>query len=105
MNFRHVEDTLRARLEKLERRLDHVTIDIRKSHSRDSTEQAVERENDEVLQGIEQEVLTSIADIHAALGRIDAGSYGSCSRCGKSINPDRLDVLPETVYCLGCVPQ
>jgi hypothetical protein len=37
------------------------------SHSADSGEQAVERENDEVLEGIGQEAQTSIQHVRAAL--------------------------------------
>lgn len=102
MSFQNVEAKLQERLRKLEDRLGHVQKDMSKSHSLDSSEQAVERENDEVLLGIGQETQTAIADIRAALTRISEGTYGSCSLCGKAINPDRLDVLPETTRCVSC---
>lgn len=102
MNFQPVEAKLRDRLGRLEERLVFLTKDMSKSHSADSAEQAVERENDEVIEGIGRETQSAIADVRAALARISAGSYGTCSRCGKAINPDRLDVLPETVCCVSC---
>ena len=67
MNFKKVEADLRARLTQIEERLAHVTKDISSSHSADSGEQAVERENDEVLEGIGQEAQTTIQHIRAAL--------------------------------------
>ena len=102
MKFQKEEAKLRERLAQLEERLDHVTRDMSKSHSADFSEQATERENDEVLGGIGQETQTSIQHIRAALARIDAGTYGSCASCGKPINPERLDALPETVHCVSC---
>lgn len=102
MKFQKEEAKLRERLVQLEERLDHVTKDMSKSHSPDFAEQATERENDEVLGGIGQEAQTSIQHIRAALARISAGTYGSCASCGKPINPERLDALPETVHCVSC---
>jgi len=102
MNFKKVEVSLREKLAQLEERLGHVTKDMSSSHSADSAEQAVERENDEVLEAIGQEAQTTIQHIRAALARIDAGTYGVCARCGEAIKPARLEALPETVYCVSC---
>jgi DnaK suppressor protein len=38
--------------------------------------------------------------IVAALSRIDAGTYGSCERCGKRIEKARLRALPYASLCL-----
>lgn len=102
MNVQTREAKLRVQLGQLERRLALLKKDLSKSHSSDSSEQALERENDEVLQGIGQETQSDIADIRAALARIDTGKYGVCARCGKAINSDRLDVLPAAAYCVTC---
>ena len=40
--------------------------------------------------------------VDAALGRLDAGTYGACLRCGKSIPPGRLDALPWASYDIDC---
>ena len=37
-----------------------------------------------------------------ALRRIEQGTYGYCVTCGNGIPFDRLFVMPETVYCVGC---
>lgn len=37
-----------------------------------------------------------------ALQRIDAGTYGTCQRCGEAIPLARLQVMPATQRCLGC---
>jgi len=36
------------------------------------------------------------------LSRVSQGTYGICERCGASINPDRLAVLPDTNLCVEC---
>jgi RNA polymerase-binding protein DksA len=41
-----------------------------------------------------------VDQIDAALARIDAGTYGICTICGKEIDARRLDVLPYAQYCL-----
>lgn len=102
MNIQLVETQLNEKLVQLEDRLVHLKKDISKSHSADSSEQAVERENDEVLEGIGQETESAILDIRAALVKINEGSYGKCSRCGETINPERLEALPETGHCVSC---
>lgn len=42
------------------------------------------------------------ADIEAALGRLDAGTYGVCERCEQPIAPARLDALPHAPLCAPC---
>ncbi len=41
-----------------------------------------------------------VAEIDAALERLDDGSYGTCARCGKEINPERLEARPAAIYCI-----
>lgn len=39
-------------------------------------------------------------DVEAALGRIDAGSYGTCEVCGKPVTAARLEAMPSTRFCI-----
>lgn len=45
---------------------------------------------------------TSLEKVDAALARLAAGSYGICTRCGREIALDRLDLVPASAYCLRC---
>ena len=45
---------------------------------------------------------TALADVVAALRRMDEGRYGRCERCSGSIEPARLEVLPQAALCLPC---
>jgi RNA polymerase-binding transcription factor len=37
-----------------------------------------------------------------ALARLDAGTFGSCLRCGQPITPARLEALPWAAHCIDC---
>lgn len=98
----HRKAVLEARLRELDIRL-HVIEDELDSHqSKDWGELAVEREEDEVLEGIGKSGLAEIDQIRAALARIADGSYGFCVTCGNEISAERLDVLPATPFCRNC---
>jgi DnaK suppressor protein len=43
-----------------------------------------------------------LGEIDEALRRIDAGTYGACTRCGEQIGFDRLDAVPAAALCLEC---
>ena len=45
---------------------------------------------------------TAIAVIDAALARLDAGTYGSCTSCGRAIGAERLEALPAAALCIDC---
>ena len=79
-----------------------VEEELHSSHSQDFADQATEREQDEVLEGEEVIFETEMAQIEAAIARIDAGTYGDCSKCGEAINPARLEVQPEAPLCMEC---
>ena len=41
-------------------------------------------------------------EAEAALGRVHAGDYGLCLRCGRRIAPARLEVRPSAAFCVEC---
>jgi RNA polymerase-binding transcription factor DksA len=41
----------------------------------------------------------------SALGRLDAGTYGVCERCGAPIPLRRLQIVPSALRCGECTPQ
>ena len=43
-----------------------------------------------------------LAQVEAALGRLDAGTWGTCRRCGGAVAEARLEALPWAAYCIGC---
>lgn len=90
------------RLRELGLRLDSIEEALEAPHSRDWEEMAVEREGEEVLGRLGTESQSEIARILAALRRIETGDYGLCQSCGESIQPERLEILPDTPLCRNC---
>jgi RNA polymerase-binding transcription factor DksA len=43
-----------------------------------------------------------LADVEEALGRLAAGTFGSCEQCRSAIPAGLLTAAPETRYCPAC---
>ena len=43
-----------------------------------------------------------LGDIDTALRSIEKGNYGTCERCGKQIETERLEVKPDATLCISC---
>lgn len=43
-----------------------------------------------------------IQALEEALARLGDETYGRCERCGNRIDPERLEILPETTLCVNC---
>jgi DnaK suppressor protein len=43
-----------------------------------------------------------IEQVDAALARIEAGTWGICTICGKPISAARLEALPAAAHCIDC---
>ena len=68
--------SLEKRLAELGARLAKIETHLRDPGSKDSEERAIELENEEVLERLDASERDEIAQIRAALRRIDAGRYG-----------------------------
>lgn len=40
--------------------------------------------------------------VEKALGRLSAGTYGKCMKCGKKISEERLRAMPQAMLCIDC---
>ena len=43
--------------------------------------------------------------VNEALSKIDDNSFGYCERCHQKIEPERLDIMPETQLCAHCAQE
>lgn len=102
MAHEELQAELEQRLAELQKRLASIKKDVTQSHSGDSSEQAQERENDEVVDAIGNETAQSIRVIQSALERISDGSYGVCENCGQDVSEGRLKAIPEATRCVNC---
>lgn len=56
----------------------------------------------QVIRVLEVAADAALAEIDAALLRLESGSYGLCERCRASILVERLEVLPTARLCTRC---
>lgn len=59
-------------------------------------------EVDELLIGHWNATRHTLAEIDAALHRLDNGTYGTCPDCLRSIPAERLEILPYARFCVSC---
>jgi RNA polymerase-binding protein DksA len=69
------------------------------NHLADTATETYDRELDYTLEENSEHVL---AAIDAALKRIEDGTYGTCTNCGKQIAEERLEALPWATLCIDC---
>jgi RNA polymerase-binding protein DksA len=67
------------------------------NHLGDTATAMYDRELDD---GLEQGARETLAEIDAALQRIEDGTYGICEGCGKPIGAERLNAIPWTRLCI-----
>jgi RNA polymerase-binding transcription factor DksA len=96
---------LEAQLVELKGRQGRIVEDLATPLDPDTSEQAVETEDDVPLEGQATLVSREIASVQRALLRIENGTYGECVRCGEPIAPKRLEVRPEAALCIKCARQ
>jgi len=65
----------------------------------DSAQATTERSE---IVGVIRQFQNQRAEVIAAIERIDAGTYGTCENCGRTIGPERLEALPTVRLCLEC---
>ena len=68
-------------------------------HLADTATAMRDRELDYGLTENEEDLLLAI---DGALQRIEDGTYGICSNCGKPIGEERLEALPWADTCIDC---
>jgi RNA polymerase-binding protein DksA len=86
----------------LQKRVSTIHEHARNPLEQDSAEQAAQLGNVAVVSALETEAVQEIADIEAALQRLDAGTYGICVSCGEPVGEGRLKVRPAATQCLDC---
>lgn len=102
MDTSEIRRSLESKLSRLSRRVAQIESELRSAGSSDSEERAVEVENHEVLERLDEAERQELKDIRGALNRIDSGTYAVCTRCGGTIPAKRLEALPYTDMCVDC---
>ena len=106
MNTDHYKKILLDLKNEVNGRNDAIDRDIRhEGMTADWSEQASERENDEVLESLGNSSEQELEMIKFALLRIENGSYFHCDKCGEEIPPARLELLPFAAHCVNCAEK
>lgn len=106
LDANHYKNILLKRKADLTSRISKIDRDIRhEGMTADWSEQASERENDEVLESLGISSEQELSMIKYALLRIENGSYFHCDECGEEIPQARLDLLPFTAHCVNCAEK
>ena len=95
---------LTAEHERVSRELNAIGVD-RGSYDEgfaDSGQVTAERGEVDALSGSLRETLL---DVDAALGKLEAGTYGQCEGCGEDIAEDRLEAMPAARLCMSCASK
>lgn len=90
------------RIVELQQRIGAIHRDFADGRDTDWSEQAGERENEEVLNALESEAKVEIQHLSNAITRMENGSYGICQKCGEGISKERLEVQPAAENCIEC---
>jgi RNA polymerase-binding transcription factor DksA len=56
----------------------------------------------QVAAAVRTAAATALADIDAALHRLEHGTYGTCEPCHAAIPLERLEILPMSRLCMRC---
>lgn len=71
----------------------------------DWTELASFRENDEVLEHLDDHTRRRVGELFATLSRLDTEDWGVCEECGKAIGEGRLGAMPTATLCVRCAEK
>jgi len=97
-----LKSTFTQRIVELQHRINSIHKDFASGRDADWSEQAGERENEEVLNALESEAKVEIQHLANAITRMENGSYGICQSCGDEISHRRLQVQPAAEKCIQC---
>ena len=103
--YERIRRKLLNRRDEIEGRLNKVDQDILHTNgapSPDSGEQAIERENDDVLEALGGIARSELEKINTALERMERNEYGICTVCKKAISAERLEAIPYADHCINC---
>jgi DnaK suppressor protein len=90
-------------VEKLARELREEDVQLHRAPDGDDViDLAALREPQPVLQSLRESQREDLAEIDAALRRIEQGTYGCCESCGRAIDKQRLRALPAARSCFAC---
>lgn len=103
--YQAIREQLSARYGEIRERLLKIEGNIRRTDQplqADFAEQAIDVENDQVLDALDRSIRAEMTQIENTIARIDRGEYGNCEICDYPISLRRLEALPQATRCVRC---
>ena len=101
-DYLKIKTELEARLRELGSRSEEIDDELSAPPDSDWSDNAIESENDEVLEEVGELAVEEIQEIKLALKKIADGTYGICVSCGDRIAAKRLEELKHATKCMKC---
>ncbi len=99
----------RSDIEKLERErqilledLNNLQVELRNMAEPSADETDLDAYEREKTWALAQSLEERLKSIERAIQLARSGTYGLCQNCGERIDPARLEILPDAIYCLRC---
>ncbi len=101
-------DARRIELEARLRQLDDEIAQLRSARGQEDADDEHDPEGVTIsaewsrLEGLRATARSEAEQMHSAMERLVAGTYGVCVQCGNEIPPARLDARPAATRCVPC---
>ena len=105
MNIDDRKAQIDARIAELTTQMRKISDDLDQPLPAHLEDQAIDLEDDEVLERLGQANGQELRLLNDALKRIADGAYGICGECGDDISQARLDAVPYAMICRNCATQ
>ena len=103
-----MRNALDSRLRELRAEV-NAAVQAQRELSSDSAHEVTDRKDDATQRQMldvddvqEQRDVDEMAQVEAALQRLDGGTFGDCADCGNPIAQQRLHVQPAALCCAPC---
>lgn len=101
----HFRQKILHRLDELGVRMSGIETELDLPKPRDLNDQAIDLEDDEVLETLGLAAQQETRELRAALKRCDDGGFGICANCGEAISDERLELVPQAQLCRRCATE
>lgn len=105
MNIKERQAQIETRIAELTGQMQKISDDLDQPLPADLEDQAIDLEDDEVLERLGRANQQELRLLNDALKRIADGTYGICAKCGEDISQARLDAVPYALICRDCAAQ
>lgn len=106
LDLGEIRKDLEGQRSTIQRRIDEEKASIRgETTNPDRTDLAhaydLRQRRSAMLDNLEE----NLNQVEQALERLDQGTYGKCTNCGREILPGRLKAMPQATLCIRCQEQ